>query len=89
MGFDHKEAFNNHFLVSEAIFHMVMNDKNNCVILVQVCSEPLKKESLSNVLIEGNKLMVKNPYKLKLIQGLKCDLKQPGQVNTDESGVYS
>ena len=24
MGFDHKEAFNNHFLVSEAIFHMVM-----------------------------------------------------------------
>ena len=55
MGFDHKEAFNNHFLVSEAIFHMVMNDKNNCVILVQVCSEPLRKESLSNVLIEGNK----------------------------------
>ena len=68
---------------------MVMNDKNNCVILVQVCYEPLRKESLSNVLIEGIKLMVKKPYKLKLIQGLKCDLKQPGQVNTDECGVYS
>ena len=75
--------------MSEAIFHMVMNDKNICVILVQVCSEPLRKESLSNVLIEGIKLMVKKPYKLKLIQGLKCDLKQPGQVNTDECGVYS
>ena len=75
--------------MSEAIFHMVMNDKNNRVILVQVCSEPLRKESLSNVLIEGIKLMVKKPYKLKLIQGLKCDLKQPGQVNTDECGVYS
>ena len=68
---------------------MVTNDKNNCVILVQVCSEPLRKESLSNVSIEGIKLMVKKPHKLKLIQGLKSDSKQPGQVNTDECGVYS
>ena len=29
----------------EAIFHMVTNDKNNCVILEHVCSEPLRKES--------------------------------------------
>ena len=59
---------------------MVTNDKNNCVILVQVCSESLRKESLSKVSIEGIKLMVKKLHKLKLVQGLKCYLKQPGPV---------